>query len=1059
MNALIDAALSRSRTVLATLALVLIAGLYAYINIPREADPDIALPFVMVNVFHEGISPEDSERLLVKPIESELRAIPGIEEITATASENSATIVIEFATNIDIKDALADVRDKVDIAKAELPEDAEEPVIEEMNFSNFPIVVVSISGDISERALLHLAQDLQDDIEAIPAVLEAPLVGTREEVVEINIDIAKLEAYNVSQETLIERVARNNRVIAAGTLDNGQGRYPVKVPGLLETAQDILDLPLKVEGDAVVTLSDVATIRRTFKDRSSIARLNGKPAIGLEIKKRIGTNILETVEKVKAITRQHAEHWPEGIAPYFSQDQSYFVNDQVSQLQNSLITAVTLVVLLIIITLGNRSAMLVGMAIPTSFLFGILVLAALGMTLNTVVLFALVLAVGLLVDGAIVVTEFADRKLAEGLDKAEAYAQAAKRMAWPIIASVATTLAAFVPLLFWPDTMGEFMKYMPVTLMTTLVGSLLSALIFLPTLGAIFGRSVASKTETLSALAATQSIDTKSLKGFTGVYARTLSKAIRHPFRVLMGAVGLLIGVWVFFFSLDRGIDFMPSGDSHLVTLEIRARGNLSVIEKDSLVREVEDIVSQVDDIRFVYANVGGAGADVDTGWTSGASADRIGLLSLELDDWRTRRRSAEIVTEIREKTKHIAGIIIVPSQMEFGPSEGKDIEIEVSSTNLDLMYKTATDLARYMEEDVPGILDVDTTLPLPGIQWEIAVDRAQAQKFGADVSTVGGVVQMVTNGLKIDEIRPDDADEELDIRVRFPEAQRSIATLDRLQHQTSEGPIPFSNFVLRTSEPKVGKIERVDGQRIISVYANTAPDFVTDKQVGEIGQWIKDQNFGPAVSVTFRGEAEEQAEAGQFLINAFIVALFMMAIILVTQFNSFYHALLILSAVILSTFGVVVGMIVTGRPFYVVMTGVGIIALAGIVVNNNIVLIDTFAHLKRAGMAPFDAIIRTGAQRLRPVLLTTVTTVIGILPMVTQLSIDVINREIGFGAPTSDMWVDLAMAIVFGLSFATMLTLVVTPCLLAAPYVLKERIAKWRGTSPPADAAETAAE
>ena len=754
-----------------------------------------------------------------------------------------------------------------------------------------------------------------------------------------------------------------------------------------------------MEGDAVVTLSDVATIRRTFKDRSSIARLNGKPAIGLEIKKRIGTNILETVEKVKAITRQHAEHWPEGIAPYFSQDQSYFVNDQVSQLQNSLITAVTLVVLLIIITLGNRSAMLVGMAIPTSFLFGILVLAALGMTLNTVVLFALVLAVGLLVDGAIVVTEFADRKLAEGLDKAEAYAQAAKRMAWPIIASVATTLAA------------------------------------------------------------TQSIDTKSLKGFTGVYARTLDKAIRHPFRVLMGAVGLLIGVWAFFFSLDRGIDFMPSGDSHLVTLEIPARGNLSVLEKDSLVREVEDIVSQVDDIRFVYANVGGAGADVDTGWTGGASADRIGPLSLELDDWRTRRRSAEIVTEIREKTNHIAGIIIVPSQMEFGPSEGKDIEIEVSSTNLDLMYKRATDLARYMEKDVPGILDVDTTLPLPGIQWEIAVDRAQAQKFGADVSTVGGVVQMVTNGLKIDEIRPDDADEELDIRVRFPEAQRSIATLDRLQHQTSEGPIPFSNFVLRTSEPKVGKIERVDGQRIISVYANTAPDFVTDKQVGQIGQWIEDQNFGPSISVTFRGEAEEQAEAGQFLINAFIVALFMMAIILVTQFNSFYHALLILSAVILSTFGVVVGMIVTGRPFYVVMTGVGIIALAGIVVNNNIVLIDTFAHLKRAGMAPFDAIIRTGAQRLRPVLLTTITTVIGILPMVTQLSIDVINREIGFGAPTSDMWVDLAMAIVFGLSFATMLTLVVTPCLLAAPYVLKDRIAKWRGTSPSAEQAETAAE
>ena len=1057
MNALIDAALNRSRTVLATLALVLIAGLYSYVSIPREADPDVSLPFVMVNVFHEGISPEDAERLLVKPLESELQSIPGIEELTATASEGSATIVVEFGTGIDIKSALADVRDKVDIAKAELPEDSEEPVIDEMNFSDFPILVVSISGDMPERSLLHLAQELQDDLETIPTVLEAPLIGTREEVVEVNIDIAKLESYNISQETLIERISRNNRVVAAGTLDTGQGRFPVKVPGLLENAQDILDLPLKVEGDAVVTLSDVATIRRTFKDRSSVARLNGKPAIGIEVKKRVGSNILDTVARVKKITLRHAETWPAGIAPFFSQDQSYFVNDQVSQLQNSLITAVMLVAIVIIVALGARSALLVGMAIPTSFLFGILVLTAMGLTLNTVVLFALVLAVGLLVDGAIVVTEFADRKMAEGLDKRDAYAQAAKRMAWPITASVATTLAAFVPLLFWPDTMGEFMKYLPVTLMTTLVGSLISALIFLPTLGAIFGRTDAAKTETLTALAATQSINTGSLEGFTGLYARTLNRLIHTPFRVLIAAVVLLVSLWTYFLQLDRGTEFMPSGDSHLVNLEIRARGNLSVMEKNGLVEEVENIVSGISDIASIYANIGSGGAQADTGWTGGSSADRIGMIALELADWRHRRHSDLIVAEIREKTQHLAGIIIVPIQMDFGPTDGKDIQLEIGSSRKELIAPTVLKLRHYMETSVPGLLDVDDTLPLPGIQWELSVDRAQAQKFGADISTVGGVVQMVTNGLKIDEIRPDDADEELDIRVRFPLEQRNIGTLDQLQHQTPQGPIPFSNFVSRTSQPKVSAIERVDGKRVVKIVANTAPDFVTDKQVGQIRQWIDDQAFDSSVSVQFRGQAEEQEEAGTFLISAFVVALFMMAIILVTQFNSFYHALLILSAVILSTFGVVVGMILTGRPFYVVMTGVGIIALAGIVVNNNIVLIDTFDRLKKAGMAPFDAIIRTGAQRLRPVLLTTITTVIGILPMMSQLSIDFINREMGFGAPTSAMWVDLASAIVFGLSFATVLTLVVTPCLLAAPYVIRERWAARQNSfaTPSPDAAE----
>ncbi|MDA0339735.1 MAG: efflux RND transporter permease subunit [Proteobacteria bacterium] len=548
MNALIDAALSRSRTVLTSLALVLIAGLYAYLTIPRESDPDITLPIIMVNVNHDGISPEDAERLIVKPIETEVRSISGIKELRSTARDGGAWITIEFHADVDPQRALADVREKVDISKAELPDDTDEPLIEEVATSDFPIVVVTLSGSVPERSLLHLAQDLQDDLEALPSILEVTLSGVREEVLEVIIDTAKMEAYNITQDELLNLVQRNNHVIAAGELDTGKGRFSVKVPGLFENRIDVLELPIKVDGDAVVTLADIADIRRTFKDATSVSRLNGQPAVGIEIKKRVGSNVVDTVAQVRAIAAIHQERWPEGISLYFSQDQSVSILDNVSQLQNSVITAILLVVLVTIVTLGFRPALLVGMAIPTSFLFGILIIWALGMTLNQVVLFSLVLAVGMLVDGAIVVTEYADRKLAEGLTRREAYSMAAKRMAWPITASVATTLAAFLPLLAWPDIMGEFMQYLPITLVATLSGSLIAALIFIPTLGAMLGRSRGGKTQTLAALAADDNADVRKLGGFTGAYARLLDRLIRMPFIVLPS-----------FSWLPCGVDILPA--------------------------------------------------------------------------------------------------------------------------------------------------------------------------------------------------------------------------------------------------------------------------------------------------------------------------------------------------------------------------------------------------------------------------------------------------------------------------------------------------------------------
>ncbi|MFN3232618.1 MAG: efflux RND transporter permease subunit [Alphaproteobacteria bacterium] len=1054
MNALIEAALTRSRTVMACLALVLIAGLTAYMTIPRESDPDITLPLIFVNVNHDGISPEDSERLIIKPIEKEVQSIPGIKKMNSTARVGGAWITIEFHSDVDVPRALADVRDKVDIAKAELPADADEPIVEELATSDFPIVVVTLFGSLPERTLLHLAQNLQDDIEAIPSVLEASLTGIREEVLEVNIDTAKLESYNITQDELLRVVQRNNQVVAAGTLDTGQGRFAVKVPGLFETALDVLELPVKVDGDAVVKLSDVAQIRRTFKDAATMSRLNGRPAVGVEIKKRTGANIVDTVAAVRNLVSEHEARWPAGLQVFYSQDQSVAVLENVSQLQNSVITAILLVVIVIVFVMGARAAALVGMAIPTSFLFGILVIAALGLTLNQVVLFALVLAVGLLVDGAIVVTEYADRKLAEGLPRREAYALAAKRMAWPITASVATTLAAFLPLLAWPDIMGEFMQYLPITLVATLVGSLLAALIFLPTLGAIMGRTETRKADTLAGLAAVEFGDTRGLPGLTGSYARLLSRLILKPFLVLGVAFIMLISVWGWYATHGDGVQFFPEGDSSIIQLEVRARGNLAILEKNELVKEVEAAIAEVDGIYATYTVVGG-NTGASGGFGNEPAADRIGVISLQLRDWRLRPRSDAIIEQIRRLTQPIAGIYVTPSQLDFGPDQGKDVQLEVSAPLPSLINSTVERIRAYMDSDVDGLLDIDDTRPLPGIEWKLTVDRAQAERFGADVATVGGVVQLVTNGVKVGEYRPDDADEEIEIRVRFPEDERSMAMLDELRVNSAEGPIPISNFVTRSARQQVNTIERINGARVLKISANVAPGYFTDTKVKEISQWIETQNFDPRVDVTFRGQAEEQNRAQAFLMNAFLVALFLMAIILVTQFNSFYHAFLILTAVILSTIGVVIGLIVMERPFVIVMTGVGIISLAGIVVNNNIVLIDTFQRLMKTGMDPFDAIVRTGAQRLRPVLLTTFTTVVGLMPMFMQLSIDFVGREVTLGAPTGEFWVDLALAVVFGLTFATILTLLVTPCLIAAPYVLKRRFGavkrkmRQRGTAP----------
>jgi multidrug efflux pump len=1026
MNAIIDAAIHRSRTIISALVLILVAGFVAYVDIAKEADPDINIPIIYVSMTHEGISPEDAERLLVRPMEIELRSIEGIKEMKSTAGEGHASVLMEFEAGFDADSALDDVREKVDIAKKELPEETDDPSVNEVNVGLFPVLVVTLSGDLPTRSLIRIAKDLQDDIEGLPGVLAADIGGDREEVLEVIIDPVKLESYNISSSDLINAVQLNNKLVAAGSMDTGKGRFSIKVPGLFETAEDVFSIPLKVSGEGVVTLGDVTDIRRTFKDAESYARLNGKPAVVLEIKKRLGENIIDTIEDVQALVREEQKIWPEGLQVTFSQDKSQDIRTMLQDLQNNIISAIILVMVVVISALGVRTAGLVGLSIPGSFLIGILYLYLFGFTVNIVVLFGLILAVGMLVDGAIVVTEFADRKMAEGFDKVEAYGLAAKRMAWPIIASTATTLAVFMPLLFWPGVVGEFMKFLPITLITTLTGSLLMALVFVPTLGSVFGKPGSVNSKTLSALAAAESGDIRTIGGGTGLYIKTLSFALRNPMKIVLVAVVCLVGVQYYYSQHGNGVEFFPNVEPEMALAYVHARGNMSTIEKDDLVKAVENEILKLEDFSSVYTKTGGGSSGQDV------SEDVIGIINMEFKDWQERRPAAEVFEDIRKKTKHIAGIAVEVRKPDNGPPTGKHIQIELSSRFPEKLAPEIAKIRDHLEQNVDDLIDLEDSRAIPGIEWEIEVDRAQAGRFGADVTTVGKTIQLVTNGIKAHEYRPQEVDDEVEIRLRFPMSYRSLEQLDNLRVNTAQGMVPISNFVTRTAQQKVGTIKRVDSKRVMTVKANVREGVLVDNKVQEIQNWlINEANIDPAVNFTFKGEDEEQKKAQAFLGKAFGVALFMMAIILVTQFNSFYHAFLILTAVIMSTIGVFVGLIVTGQPFGIVMTGVGVISLAGIVVNNNIVLIDTFAHLRRQGMDAMEAILRTGAQRLRPVMLTTVTTIFGLLPMAMQVNIDFFTREVVTGAPSSQWWVQLSTAVAFGLTFATALTLIVTPSLL----------------------------
>jgi multidrug efflux pump len=1028
MTRIVEWAVENTRPILALIAVVLVAGVYAFISIPKEADPDLPIPYIAVYVNYQGISPEDSERLLVKPLEASLRSIEGIKTMTGRAYEGGGQVVMEFNADFNKQKALEDVRAQVDSTRQRLPPEADPPGVWEANTSSFPVITVALSGDMPERTLLRLARNLRDEFKTIPSVLEANLSSAREELLEITIDPAKLESYGITQGEIYSAVSANNSLIAAGSIDTGHGSFAVKVPGVIATAQDVLNLPIRSTADSTVTLQDVAKVHRTFYDATRYSRMNGQPTVAIDVSRRVGTNIIANNEQVKAVAARVQKGWPPGVHVNFMFDQSTFIRDQLGSLSDSILLAILLVMIIVVAALGIRSGLLVGVAIPTSFLMAFMVLNGLGMTLNFMIMFGMLLAVGILVDGAIIVVEYADRKMTEGLTPREAFAAGAIRMFWPVVSATATMIGAFLPMLLWPGLVGKFMSYFPITLIIVLGSSMIVALLFLPVLGGIFGKPPVRDKAHEKAIEASETGDWREIPGITGWYAHLAARLTRHPGKVIGGAAGVAVLIIALFAFFNKGVVFFVETDPDFANIYVSARGNLSAIEKRDLVMSVEKRIEGIDGLSYIYATSGHSGND-------DAPVDNIGRIMVELKPYEQRRPGNQVLEEIRKRTAGMAGLRIEVTKPGSGPSNGKDIDVEVTSDNYGAMAQVTDTLRRHMDAQ-PEMRDVEDTRSLPGIEWDMRINREMANRFGVGAQQIGTAVQLVTNGIFIARYRPDDSDNEIDIRVRYPSGARGVHALDDLRVATNTGSmVPLSNFVTITPAKETNAIERKDMHRVYHVRANMKPNTILpNAEMDKLKTWMGAQSFPSDVRVTFGGSSKDQDETAAFLPVAGFMALFLIAMVLLVLFNSFYHTFLILVAVIMAMIGALLGMLVMGQTFSLIMTGTGMLALAGIVVNHNIVLIDTYHRLRLSGMEPIEAVIRSSAQRLRPVFLTTITAIGGLLPMMFAIEIDFWQRSVTIGAPTPGMWVQLSTAVIFGLAFSKMITLGLVPAMLAAP-------------------------
>lgn len=1102
---LTDLSLRNPISVLVMIIILVVTGIRSYNSIPKESSPDINVPNILVITTYPGVAPEDMENLVTSVIEDELSGISDVKTMTSTSSEGYSSINMEFESDINIDEALQKVREKVDLAKAELPSDVNEPVIQEINISEFPIMQVNISGRYGLDELKKLAEDLQDQFESLPQVLEVDLAGGLENEVKVDVDLARLKYYNISFDDITKAIANENLTIPGGTVDVGSKQFLVRVPGEYEDPIEIQDIVVKTFGGRPVYIRDVAEVRFAPKDRESYAYLDRDPVITLSVKKRSGQNIIETSEAIKSILEEQSPTFPPTTTYKITSDQSEEINKMVSSLENNILSGLFLVIGVLLFFMGVRNSSFVGISIPMSMFIAFIVLQAVGFTMNMIVLFSLILALGMLVDNAIVVVENIYRYLEEGYTNFEAAKRGTAEVAIPIISGTTTTLAAFLPLAFWPGTVGEFMSFLPKTLIITLSASLFVALVINPVLCSLFMRlenhDQSEKKPTLSKkgkqvlygagalfllsglfsnpvtwvmllvsgtllMASNRYIlkplatwwQERGLISLLNAYESSLIWSLQNKIKVVAMAVFTLMLSFVVFGLFNRGVEFFPEDiPPAILYAQVSTPAGTNVETTRELIEIIEKRTADLPQIGDVETVLSTAGAPISSGMEGSGQTQNKGTVVLNFVDYQEREGSTiAALDRMREVLPAgIAGAEVVIEKQQDGPPTGKPINLELSGRDMNELTRISDEVLEIIRNaPVYSKLEgLDTDLPEPRPEVTIEVDRQKAAIFGLNTRDIGNTVRSAINGVEASKYR--DGNDEYDVTVRLIEASRNdLSSINNLTILTESGrQIPISEVATIRSQEGFGGINRKDQKRIVTVQSNVSPIYNSNAVLEEVKVVVEEYlaTLPAGYTASWTGQQEDQEEAIAFLSNAFLIAIFLIAFILISQFNSVVKPFIVLTSVIMSISGVLYGLALFQMPFVIIMTGIGIISLAGVVVNNAIVLIDYIDILReRDGVPLYDALVQAGRTRFRPVILTAITTTLGLVPLAIGFNIDFysfVNHPVEFfsnigyyvywGGEQAAWWSPMAIAVIVGLIFATVLTLILVPVM----YYLLERI------------------
>nr|WP_275405801.1 efflux RND transporter permease subunit [Desulfovibrio sp. JC022] len=1023
--------MNRQSTVMVLLVFIIIAGISSYASLPRESDPDITIPYIFVQTNFEGVAPEDMETLITMPIERKLKGLSGTKEISSISDDGVSIIKVEFNPDIDIDDALQKVRDKVDQAKPDLPSDLpDEPVINEVNLSEQPILNVVLSGPFSLKRLKVFAEQLEDRIESVQGVLDAKIIGGLEREIHVEFDMDRVAYYNIPISSLLNALKNANVNTPGGSVEIGKSKYLVRVPEDFKHPDEIDKIVVYEKDGRPIYLRDIASIRDHYKDPTSKSRFNGIRSVTIEVKKRAGENIIRIIDTTKEILKEEQQILPPTLKINLTADQSDEIRQMVADLQNNIITGLLLVLIVVFAFIGGRSALFVSLAIPLSMLITFTVLEIFSYTLNMVILFSLILSLGMLVDNGIVVVENIYRHMGMGKSRYQAAMDATDEVAWPVIASTLTTVGAFFPMVFWPGIMGEFMSYLPITVIIALIASLFVALVINPVLSAKF-----QDVPKIDENAKPGFID-RMMEALKAFYRPILEWSLDHRFLVVLFSFGFLIASTVSFGMFGRGVEFLPKTEPKRSDVKIKAPVGTNLEASDQFVKVVEKIAAEYPDIEYVIANTGESGQSDEIG-------THYSLVKLDYVDIQDRSRpSSEITNEIRDRLQNsIRGAEVRAEPEKMGPPTGSAINMEIYGKDLRQLGEIAASFKRTIK-NIPGLVDLKDNYISAKPEIRVDVDKEKAAIMGLDAFTIAQAVKTAINGFKVGVYR--EGKDEYDIIARLPKEERdSLEDIKRITVSGPKGePVPITSLAEVTMGGGLGGINRIDQKRVVTLSADVSGR-LAEEVIGDINRAVSGIELPRGYSYKFTGEQEEQAKASAFLEKAFAGALFLIFIVLVTQFNSIATPFIILTAVILSLGGVMVGLLITGTAFGVIMTGVGVLSLAGVVVNNAIVLIDYYEQLKEQGRNVREALIEAGLTRFRPVLLTAITTVLGLIPMATGVSFDFINMRLDMGSETSQWWGPMAVAVIFGLAIATVLTLVVVPTLCSVQESWKERVAK----------------